>query len=92
MLRKLLLVVLPLILPFLLYGLYVTIARSRARTAGAPLPSWQDAPWAWILGFGALLMIVGLITLRVTTGIEPGRTIEPQRVIDGEIQPSRAVD
>ena len=94
MLRKLLLVVLPLVLPFLIYGLYVVIARYRARMAGAgaPVPSWQDAPWGWIAGFGVLLMLVGLITMRVTTGIEPGRTIEPQRVIDGEVQPSRAID
>ena len=59
--RKFLTNVLPLVLPFLLYGIYLTLARRKASAAGAPAPpGWQDAPWVWIASAGMALLIVSL--------------------------------
>ncbi len=93
MLRKLLMVALPLLLPFLGYALYLEIARRRAQKAGeAPVPRWQQAPWTWIALAGVLLMAASLATFGLRSGVEPGTQIEPPRLVDGDIVPSRPVE
>lgn len=83
MIRKLLTVVLPLVLPFLIYGLYLVLAQRKARLAGeGKLPRWQDAPWTWILVAGAVLLAVSLIAFRLTEGVPAGTAgtkVEPPR-------------
>jgi uncharacterized BrkB/YihY/UPF0761 family membrane protein len=80
MIRKFLTIVLPLLLPFLIYGLYLVLAQRKARLAGAgKLPRWQDAPWTWILIAGAVLLAVTLIAFRLTEGVAPGTKVEPPR-------------
>ena len=93
MLRKLLLVALPLVLPFLAYALYLAIARRRAQKAGeGPVPRWQQAPWTWIALATVLLMAASLVTFGLRSGVEPGTQIEPPRFLDGDIVPSRPVE
>ncbi len=94
MLRKLLTVVLPIALPFIVYGIYVFLARRRAQAAGeaGTARGWQDAPWAWIATASAVLLAATLIAVRVMSGVPPGTQVEPPRLIDGEIQPARPVE
>ena len=93
MIRKLLTVVLPLVLPFLVYWVYLALARRKARLAGeGRLPGWQDAPWTWIIASGGMLMIAALVTVRLTSGVEPGVKLEPPRLIEGEVEPSRPIE
>ena len=93
MTRKLLTVILPLVLPFLIYWVYLALARRKARLAGeGRLPGWQDAPWTWIIGSGALLMATALVWLRLQSGVEPGVKLEPPRLIEGEVEPSRPIE
>ena len=93
MLKKFLTVALPLLLPFIVYGIYLALARRKARLAGTgQLPRWQEAPWTWIVISSVLLMAAVLVALRMMSGVEPGTKLEPPRFIDGEVQPGRAVD
>ncbi len=93
MLRKLLMVALPLLLPFVAYFIYAAIARRRAQRAGdRPVPRWQQAPWTWIALAGVLLMAASLVTFGLGSGVEPGTRIEPPRLVDGKIVPSRSVE
>ena len=93
MLRILLTVVLPLVLPLLLYIGYVSMLRRRAQATGQPVvPRWQEGPWPWLIIAGALLVVAGLITYRLTSGVTPGTKLEPPRLIDGEVVPSRVAD
>jgi hypothetical protein len=93
MLRKLLLVALPLVLPFIAYAFYTAFARRRAQTAGeAPEPRWQQAQWTWIALAGVLLMAASLVTFGLSSGVEPGTQVEPPRLVDGDIVPSRPVE
>ena len=79
--RKFLLIVLPIILPFLIYGLYLALARRRARLAGeGDLPGWQNAPWTWIIAASVLLLMASLIAVRELTGFEAGTVLEPTRL------------
>lgn len=66
MLKKLLTVVLPMALPFIAWALYVWAARWKAATrdAGERLPLWAEAPWAWLILAGALLVAAALIAAR----------------------------
>jgi hypothetical protein len=93
MIRGALLVLLPLALPFLAYGVYLALARRKARLAGeGKLPAWQNAPWHLIVILGVLLMLVGLMYYRETTGVPPGVKIEKSRVIDGEMKPAQRIE
>ena len=93
MMRQLLLVGLPLLLPFFAYGVYLALVRRKARLAGeGKLPAWQNGPWHLIVVLGVLLMFVGLLYYRQSTGVPPGVRIEKSRVIDGEMMPAQRVE
>ncbi len=69
--RILLHYVLPIVLPFIVYGIWLALARRKAQsasTAGAAAPTWRDAPWMWLLIAGLGLMIAGLVALALTGG------------------------
>ncbi len=92
MLRKLLTIVLPLVLPLLVYAIYLALARRKARLAGeGSLPRWQEAPWAAIFIASILLMIASLAVWRMNLGVDPGVKLVPPRVVDGEVVPSHPV-
>ena len=85
--RKFLTIVLPLILPFLIYALYLTMARRRARLAGeGDLPRWQNAPWTWIIAAGVLLMMASLIAFRELSSVPAGTVLEPPRLEESQRQ------
>ena len=80
MLRKLLTVVLPFLLPFLIYWFYLMIQKRRAkRTGDAPPEGWAAAPWGYILGAGVGLVIAALVIYRFTIE-EEWRPFEPPTV------------
>ena len=90
--KKFLTIVLPLILPFLIYALYLTLARRKARLAGeGDLPTWQKAPWTWIIAAGVLLLMASLITFREMSGFAPGSEIAPTRLEQSEGEPPMPV-
>ncbi len=69
--RILLYYVLPILLPFIVYGVWLVLARRKAQsasTAGTAPPGWRDAPWTWLLIAGLGLMIAGLVALALTGG------------------------
>lgn len=91
MLKKILTVVLPMVLPFIVYFLYVTLARWRAAATGKT-PGTSDAPWPWLAATGVVLVAAALIGWRlVSDPAEPGQQIIPDRYIDGELVPSEVI-
>lgn len=93
MLRKLLTVALPLLLPFLLYWAYLSLNRRRPSVAGAhAAPRWQEAPWVWIVAAGVLLMIASLAVFGMSGGVKPGTRLIPPTLVDGKIVPSHPAD
>ncbi len=91
--RVLLTIVLPVLLPLLLYFGYVSIQRRRAEAAGqTATPNLREGPLAWLALAGLGLALAVLISLRLTTGVAPGTKLEPPRLIDGEIVPSRVAE
>ena len=89
MIRKLLTIALPLLLPFLLYWAYLSLARRRTGAAGTGAQSrWQEAPWIWLAAAGVVLMIISLAAYGLSSGVEPGTLLVPPTLVDGEVVPS----
>lgn len=88
--RMLLNYLLPIVLPFVIYGVWLTYARYRARMAGHDgMPEWRDAPWTWLMVAGAVLVSLSLATLAFVDGSPTDKKYIPPQYIDGVIVPSR---
>ena len=86
MLRKLLTVVLPLMLPTLIYMAYAMFGRRKtAALEGAPASWWTGAPWTWLVTGGVVLAAAVLVTVALTGGFDTSGTYHPARLIDGRV-------
>jgi hypothetical protein len=87
--RAALQVIIPLILPTLLFLAYAWYMRRRAIMNGhAEPPPWTQGPWGWLIILGAALSALSLIALALF-GDDPARrgAYVPAKVIDGELVP-----
>ena len=87
--RQLLTVLLPLLLPFIGYAIYVKFARQKqARSGQDPSSHLQETPWIWILAIGCVLMTASLLFFEQQVSYAPGTELAPPSWVDGEIVPS----
>lgn len=89
MIRVLLTIVLPLLLPTALYLLWVLAMRRTELTAGAQL--LRDIPLVWLAAAG--LGLVAVVLVLVSLGFGGGSTgvYVPPIIIDGKIVPGHVV-
>lgn len=84
MVRVVLTIVLPLLLPTALYALWVT-------TLGAPhdgaAVAWTSLPWVWLAGAGAVLLAVVLLVVTVGFGSRQEGVYIAPRYMNGHIVP-----
>jgi Family of unknown function (DUF6111) len=85
--RRLLTILIPLLLPTLLYFGYIWFGRQRAAPSPSAAPSARDVPWLWLGIAGLLLLAVTLVASALYGGAEPGSHYEPPQLIDGQVQP-----
>ena len=78
--RVALTVLLPLLLPSVLYFGYMALAREGS-------PDAQSVPWFWLGGAGLLLALIALVLVSSLEGAEPGAVYHPAREVDGRIEP-----
>jgi len=88
MIMKLLRYLVLFFLPFLIYGIWIAIARWRSR-GHENEPNWNDAPFIWLSIIGLLLVLGSLIFLGISQGEKFGGTYIPPKVIDGEVIPGK---
>ena len=84
--------VLPLVLPFLLYCIWLAVHRRRRQASGAAVPEgWglRDAPWTWLFIGGIALLGASLVSLALLGSSPPESKYVPPSIVDGEIVPSR---
>ena len=91
MLRVLLTIVLPLVLPTALYLLWVRT--TQWEEAGGAM-RWHALPWLWLAGAGAVLLAVVLFVVTVGFGTPmPGVYVPPHvengRIVPGHIEPGK---
>ena len=91
MIRILLEFLLPLILPTVVYGLWMAFERRRQEKLGrGEPPTWRDAPFVWLGLAGVVLtavLLFGLVLLR-DTGNAKGQYVPPRLAPDGTIAPA----
>ena len=78
------------LLPFILYGIWMLIARRRAR-GHEHEPNWSDAPLVWLTAAGVALMLGALFTTAMLTGVPKGGVYVPPHVQDGQVVPGQVV-
>jgi len=102
MLRVILTIVLPLVLPTAVYLLWMRLTHwSPGRSQGSeqglergePV-RWSALPWVWLAAAGALLLALVLFVVTVHFGNPQPGTYEPPRmengrIVPGHIEPSR---
>jgi heme A synthase len=88
MILKLLRITLLFLAPFLLYAVWIILARRFAKTKG---PNWNDAPMTWLTVAGLVLVIAGFVATGLMTGEDATGTYVPPRVIDGVVLPGHVV-
>jgi Family of unknown function (DUF6111) len=76
-------IVVPLILPTVIYIAYFSVLRPRR---GANFP---EMPWIWLGGAGLLLVAVTFLALALIGGADPGEKYLPPKVVNGQIQPGQ---
>lgn len=81
MTRILLTIVVPLVLPSLLFALW-RAARRQDVAAGA------TQRWPWLLGAGVVLTALTLFIVSVQFGSPPQGKYVPPRVVDGQVEPA----
>jgi len=74
-------IVVPLILPTVIYIAYFSVLHPRR---GANFP---EMPWIWLAGAGLLLVAVTFLALALIGGADPGEKYLPPKVVKGQIQP-----
>ena len=84
MLRVLLTIVLPLLLPTAIYVGWLVVAQ-RVQQGGA-VP-WVELPWAWLVAAGAVLLLLVLFVVNLHFGTSETGTYVPPRWEDGRIIP-----
>ena len=91
MVRVLLSILLPLLLPTAAFFLYAWYRTRRAAAAGAE-PQAIDVPWSWLCIAGLLLAIVSVTVNVIYMSGEKGTHYEPAHMENGKIVPGRVSD
>ena len=85
MLRVFLTIVLPLLLPTVLYLLWIGILGSSQEGGAIP---WTAVPWIWLAGTGAVLLAIVLLVVTVHFGSPQDGVYVPPRWEGDRIVPS----
>jgi hypothetical protein len=79
--------VLPLLMPTVLYVLYLVVSRQVMSGKGELAETLRRVPWLWLLGGGLVLVGVSLAIYSLTAGGETHRPYVPPHVEDGQVVP-----
>ncbi len=88
--RAFLQIVLPLVLPTVLYLIWVIFIRKPGPDGDGDVPHWlRHGPWLWLIAAGIALMAIVLAVAAWLTGGDPGGTYVPPRLENGRVVPGR---
>ena len=91
--RILVQIVLPILLPSVLYALWLLAERRRVEAAGTgKLPLWAEAPWLWLLALGVCFAGLIMVAIAVfgrdpTGGVYVAPHIENGEIVPGHVEP-----
>jgi hypothetical protein len=84
-------IVFPIVLPALIYALWMTAERRKAEAAATEKRQWSDAPWLYLLMLGLFFAaVIGAATAYL--GGEPASGVYvPPELRDGQVVPGHVV-
>ena len=87
MVKTVLTIVLPFLIPFLFFGVYAFFAaRKKAKEAdGAEISAWENWPWTWLSISGGVFTLAALFFLFYDPNPPAEGVWVPPTVVDGEI-------
>jgi cytochrome bd-type quinol oxidase subunit 2 len=74
-----------LLLPLMVYVLYIRFVRRRQETE----PTWRETPWLWLMAAGLVLLTLSFLALGLVGGNPPGGVYVPPHVEDGKLVPGQ---
>jgi hypothetical protein len=87
MIRVLFTYIVPFLLPIAVYALWVWYRTGYVAKHGGEAPRIEKGPWPLLLFAGALLTVVVMGAVAVTSGKPAGSAYEPAHIEDGRIVP-----
>jgi hypothetical protein len=90
MLRKLITIVLPIVLPFVVY--WIALKLDQRRRAEGEVPRWEKTPWVLLSLCAAVLLCASLFWFRTHSGVLPGTKLVPPSLVNGQIVPSHQAE
>lgn len=88
MLRQIIEILIPVILPCLVYALWLKFARMRALREGHEVvPPWDKGPWVLLIGIGVGLAAVILLVTALETGAPPSSIYHAPVMRNGKVEP-----
>ncbi len=78
----------PVLLPLLVYGVWMMYVRRSALKRGDPAPHFREGPWFWAVVTSLVLGIVILLATGLSHGENKGDYVPPH-MENGEIVPGR---
>ena len=90
--RVLFQIVFPILLPALLYALWLAAERRRLEAAGGGARSrWAEAPWLWLLALGVFFAGIIAVALALFGGESIEGNYVPPQIKDGQVVPGHVV-
>ena len=80
---------LPLLLPTVLYFLWMLPSWRAAKAQGKEEPLWHSAPWLWLFASGVGLIVIGLVFFGAHDGAAPSQSYQPPHMEDDKLVPGR---
>ncbi|MDX2074266.1 MAG: DUF6111 family protein [Alphaproteobacteria bacterium] len=80
----------PVLIPLLVYAVWMVAVRTKARKAGAPVPHFREGPWFWALVASLGVGVVLLLSFGLSHESVKGEYIPPHmengRIVPGEVK------
>ena len=84
-------VLVPLLLPIVLYLMWAKFEAWRTAAAGGTPRPLSEGPWGWLIATGLVLTIAGLVAFAIwQPSLSSGQYVPP-RFEDGEIKPAEVI-
>jgi len=87
--HKILYHLIPFLLPFIAYGLYVFATRRARAQEQKEGRAFDEAPWFWLFATGLAFLVASLIAVWFFTGDPAGGSYVAPHVEDGKIVPGK---
>ncbi len=79
----------PVLIPVIIYFLWLTYARHQAKKKGLPITRFTEGPWVWMIVSSLAIAMICFVFWRVQIEPEQGAYSPPQLDRDGRVIPGR---